>query len=155
DVVLFSGVTAHYIQDAHQPLHAIDNYDGQLTGQRGLHGRFETELFDRYSSRLNIVPGPVVPIRNPDQVAWDVLLVSYTLVDGLLQADKQAVEGREFYDDAYFDALFDKTKPMLERRLSEAIAATAGAITGAWIDAGRPAVPVKSARPLRKVLRDR
>ena len=38
----FPPSTSHYIQDAHQPFHATDNYDGQLTGQRGIHARFET-----------------------------------------------------------------------------------------------------------------
>ena len=37
-------VLSHYVGDAHQPLHATDNYDGQLTNQRGVHSRFETEL---------------------------------------------------------------------------------------------------------------
>src|SRR5438552_18959824 len=31
DTVLFAAVAAHYIQDAHQPLHATNNYDGQFT----------------------------------------------------------------------------------------------------------------------------
>ncbi len=30
DVILFSGVTAHYIQDANQPFHASNNYDVRL-----------------------------------------------------------------------------------------------------------------------------
>ena len=34
DVVLFAAVASHYIQDAHQPFHASNNYDGQLTGQQ-------------------------------------------------------------------------------------------------------------------------
>src|SRR5262245_42476696 len=29
DVILFSAVAAHYIQDAHQPFHATANHDGQ------------------------------------------------------------------------------------------------------------------------------
>jgi len=31
DVILFSAVTSHYMQDAYQPLHATDNYDGGQT----------------------------------------------------------------------------------------------------------------------------
>ena len=44
-----SAVLAHYVEDGHQPLHAAANYDGQLTNQRGVHGRFETELVLRQS----------------------------------------------------------------------------------------------------------
>src|SRR3954469_2257629 len=37
NVKLFSSVIAHYTADAFQPLHAAANYDGQLTGQQGIH----------------------------------------------------------------------------------------------------------------------
>jgi len=50
DVVLFAGVAAHYVQDAHQPFHASNNFDGQLTGQRGIHARFERDLFERFEA---------------------------------------------------------------------------------------------------------
>ena len=63
DTVLFAAVASHYIQDAHMPLHASNNNDGQLTGQTGLHARFETALFERYQSKLTInppaMPGPI------------------------------------------------------------------------------------------------
>ena len=37
------------------PFHAALNYDGQLTGQWGIHSRFETELFERYRAALRVV----------------------------------------------------------------------------------------------------
>ena len=42
-----AGALCHFIADAHVPLHATDNYDGQLTGQRGLHSRWESDLVER------------------------------------------------------------------------------------------------------------
>ena len=42
NTMLFASVASHYLQDAHQPLHASNNYDGQLTEQNGVHARFET-----------------------------------------------------------------------------------------------------------------
>lgn len=151
DVVLFSAVAAHYIQDAHQPLHASDNYDGQLTGQRGVHARFEADLFDRYESRITIAPPPVVPVPAADAAAWEVLLESYRQVEPLLKADKEASEGREFYDDVYYDRFFALVRPMLERRLSAAISATAGVITGAWVQAGRPAIRLNVPQPVQRI----
>ena len=44
--------SSHYVQDAHQPFHASNNYDGQLTGQRGIHSRFERDLVERFEARL-------------------------------------------------------------------------------------------------------
>ena len=95
DVVLFSAVASHYIQDAHQPLHATDNYDGRLTGQRGIHSRFERDLFERFQSRLALKPAPPTPMANPRDAAFEVLLASYQLVDAILEADKKAVAGKE------------------------------------------------------------
>ena len=50
------GGLAHYVGDSFQPFHAAANYDGQLTGQQGIHSRFESELFDRYQDKLKIAP---------------------------------------------------------------------------------------------------
>jgi hypothetical protein len=153
DVILFSAAASHYIQDAHQPFHASDNYDGQLTGQRGIHSRFEQHLIERFQSRLSLNPATPTPIAKPRDTAFEVLLTSHQLVDSVLKADKQAVAGKDTYDDDYYEKLFVAVKPVLERRLSESITASAGLIVGAWQAAGRPTVSVKDPRPLEKVAR--
>jgi hypothetical protein len=153
DVMLFAAAASHYIQDAHQPFHASDNYDGQLTGQRGIHSRFESQLIERFQSRLALKPAPPTPIARPRDAAFEVLLASYQLVDTVLTADKQAVAGKDTYDDDYYEKFFVAVKPVLDRRLAESISATAGLIVGAWEAAGRPAVSVKEPRPLEKVAR--
>jgi hypothetical protein len=151
DTVVFSAALAHYVQDAHQPFHASINYDGQLTGNTGIHSRFERDLFEKFQSRLTINPAPPTPIVNPRDALFDTLLASYQLVDPILKADSEAVAGKDLYDADYFEKLFSKTRPILERRLAEAITATAGAIMGAWEQAGRPVPTVESARPAEKV----
>lgn len=155
EVVLFSGVAAHYIQDAHQPLHAADNYDGQLSGQRGIHARFETELFERHQATLTVVPPPLTPILAPEDAAWTVLLDSYQKVEPLLQADRAASEGLEFYDDVYFDRLFKGAGHLLQQQIARSITATAATITGAWIAAGRPAVRPSANRAPQRIDRGR
>jgi hypothetical protein len=151
DIVLFAPVLSHYIQDAHQPLHASNNYDGQLSGNNGIHARFETDLIERYQSRLTLAPAAPTPIRNVRDAAFDILLASNRLVDTLLKADTAAVAGKDVYDDDYFEKFFTAVKPILERRLSESITATAGVIIGAWDAAGKPAVKTEGARPVEKV----
>jgi hypothetical protein len=140
DTVLFAAVASHYLQDAHMPLHASNNSDGQLTGQAGVHARFETALFERYQSKLTIRPVAVRPIANARDAAFDVLLASHQLVPRLLQADKDAAGGRQIYDNAYFDRFFANARPLLEQQLSASISATAALIAGAWEAAGRPAI---------------
>jgi hypothetical protein len=151
DVALFAAVASHYIQDAHQPFHGTINYDGQLTGNHGIHARFERDLFERFQSRLTVNPAPPTPILNVRDAAFDILLASYGLVDSILKADTEAVAGKETYDDAYFEALFAKVRPVLERRIAESITGTASIIIGAWQLAGKPAPVLKGARPVEKV----
>jgi hypothetical protein len=138
DVRFFSAIIGHYAADAHVPLHAVLNYNGQLTGQTGLHNRWEDELFVRYQKRLTIKPGPVRSIRHERDFIFDTLLASNQLADDVLAADRKAIGNRDVYDDRYFETLFDETRPILERRLSEAITAVASLITSAWEQAGKP-----------------
>src|SRR5919198_6751657 len=149
ETVLFAAVAAHYIQDAHQPLHATNNYDGQLTGQHGVHARFESALFDRYEAKLTMTPPPLKAMLAPRETAFDVLLASYRLVDSVLAADKKAVAGKDEYDDDYFDKFFAAVKPVLEQRLAESISATAGVIVGAGGRAGRPELKLQPPRPVQ------
>jgi hypothetical protein len=140
DTVLFAAVASHYLQDAHMPLHASNNNDGQLTGQHGIHARFESALFERYESKLTIRPAAPVPILNARDTAFDVLLASHQLVPALLKADRDAAAGKKVYDAAYFDRFFANARPILEQQLARSISATAALITGAWESAGEPGV---------------
>jgi hypothetical protein len=149
DVAFFSAILSHYVADGHVPLHAVVNYDGQLTEQHGVHARWESELFDRFRARLVLKPSPVAPIADPRDFMFDVLLASNRAAKGLLEADKKAAEGREFYDDAYFEAFVRETLPLVERRMSEAISAVASVIVGAWDEAGRPSMSVPPRGPRR------
>lgn len=141
DIVVLAGAMCHYVGDAHQPFHAVISYDGQATNQRGIHARFETELYDRYNQKLAIAPKPIAPIAAPRDFIFDTLIEGTTLTKPILAADLKALGKTDVYDDAYFAAFFAATQPILERRLNEAIAATAAMLTGVWEAAGKPAVP--------------
>ena len=153
NIKLFSAVMAHYAADAHVPFHAALNYDGQLTGQWGIHSRFESDLFERYQSTLQLSPKLPASIGNPREFIFETLTASFPLVQPVLDADKAAVAGREFYDDAYFEQFFAKVKPILEKRLSDSIGDVAGMIAAAWVEAGRPALPLDAPNAPKKVRR--
>ena len=131
NIVLFSAVLAHYVADGHVPLHATVNHDGQLTMQNGVHSRWEAELFERNRARLKIAPPPIAPIANPRDFMFETLLASNRAAANVLESDKKATEGREFYDDAYFEAFAAGTLQVMEKRLNDSIAAVAAMITGA------------------------
>ena len=153
DAVLFAAAAGHYIQDAHQPFHASNNFDGQLTGNNGIHARFERDLVERFQSRLRVTPAPPRSITNARDAAFDALLTGYKLVGPILEADTEAIGVKEAYDEEYFERFFTKVQPILEQRLGESITATAGVIIGAWEVAGKPRLATEGARPLEKVKR--
>jgi hypothetical protein len=152
--VFFSGAASHYIQDATQPFHVSNNYDGQFTDQRGVHSRFEEALLDRFESRIIIRPAPPKGIPSLRDYVFDTMLASYQHVDVILKADKEALGAKDTYDDEYFEAFFAKVKPILEGQLSIAVTATASLITTAWEQAGRPALVLQKRAP-QKVQRAR
>ena len=84
---------------------------------------------------------------------FTTLLASNRDAANVLESDQAAAEGREFYDDAYFEKFASGTLPILERRLNTAIAAVAAFITGAWEQAGKPAVPTEMPRTPRPIRR--
>jgi len=153
NIVYYTAILGHYVADGHVPLHAVVNYDGQLTGQNGLHGRWETDLFERNQAQVAYAPAAVSPVARPRDFMFDVLLASNRLAAGVLEADRKAAAGREFYDDGYFAAFRAAQLPVMQQRLNDSIAAVASMIVGAWEQAGRPAVPTELTRTPRRVRR--
>lgn len=153
NVTALTAILAHYVEDAHVPFHAVLNYDGQATNQRGIHGRFESELFRRFQPRMTIAPVVPEPVMHPRDFIFDTLIAGSRLVPEVLAADKAAIEGREFYDDGYFEAFYGKAEPVVERRINEAIGGVAAVITGAWKKAGSPVLPLDDVRPPSRIRR--
>ena len=151
NIVLFSAVLAHYVSDGHVPLHAVKNYDGQLTGQPGAHGRFESDVFERYVAQLRVMPTPRPAVLDPRPAMFQILLDSNRLAEPMLAADRRAATGREYYDDGFYEAFKIDALPVVDRRIADSTAATAAFITGAWERAGKPAVPLTLTRGPRRV----
>lgn len=146
-------VLAHYVEDAHQPFHAVLNYDGQLTNQRGVHARFETDLVLRNQKVLTLTPVKPVVITGFRDYMFQTLVDSHALAEGVLAADLKATQGREFYDDAYFAAFFKGARATMERRLSDAASGVASAALSAWSEAGKPVLPIETARTPARIRR--
>jgi len=150
NIKFLSAVLAHYVGDAHVPFHAVLNHDGQVTNQQGLHSRFESQMFDRYRLRLRIRPAPITVTTSPRDFIFDTLAVSASLAEPMLAADRDAIGSGDVYDAAYYDRFFARAQPVLERRLSEAIAATAALITRAWEEGGKPSLADVPAQDRRR-----
>jgi hypothetical protein len=140
-----SAVIAHYIEDGNQPFHAVANYDGQLTNQRGVHSRFETELAQRYWTRVTHPRVVVTPIPDIKTFVFDRVTEGARLSRQILDADRKAATvknaaGQFVYDDAYYARFFQGARSVLETRLASSANAVASVWVQAWTDAGKPAV---------------
>jgi hypothetical protein len=143
DVAFFSAVLSHYVADAHQPFHAALNYDGQLTGQRGIHSRFEDELYDRFAGSIALAPAAPRARADALDLVFEALVSGFALVEPVLDADRAAAAAAGGYDEVYFTAFFREVEPLVERRLSEAVTSVAALWAGAWEAAGRPTLPAE------------
>ncbi len=50
--MVMAGTMAHYIGDLSMPLHVSENYDGQMTNQKGIHSYFEERMVDELYPEL-------------------------------------------------------------------------------------------------------
>jgi hypothetical protein len=148
-----AAVLAHYVEDAHVPFHAVLNHNGQLTNQHGIHNRFETTLVMRNIKTMKLTPVVVKPFTSMRDVIFDRLIEGERLVEQILAADRQAIVGLEFYDDAYYQAFAVGALPVASRRVSDAASGVASALTSAWIAAGRPQLPTARASAPARIRR--
>src|SRR5688572_1752324 len=63
-ILRLSAELGHYVADAHVPLHTTENYNGQLTGQDGIHAFWESRLPELYSTEYNFFVGQASHVSN-------------------------------------------------------------------------------------------
>lgn len=131
-------ILAHYVEDGFVPFHAVRNYDGQLTGQRGLHSRFETVLMLDHWASFAQRPVVVTPIPNIRTFMFDTLVESAALTAAVLEADLKAAGPEKVYDAAYYERFRAGAGAIAERRMNDSVDAVVSVITAAWREAGSP-----------------
>ena len=140
-VKLEAAVLAHYVADAHNPLHVTTNFDGQLTRQTGLADRFEIRVLDRYSKFFILHPEDAVKIDDPTEYAFQTCLEAYSGLDSIILADLRAREGLPDYTDEYFDRFYSQIGATVMRAINEAAHDAGSYWYTAWLNAGKPALP--------------
>ena len=64
----------HYVADAHVPLHATMNYNGQMTDQVGIHAFWESRIPELFAeSQYDFLVGKADYIRDVKKFAWNVV----------------------------------------------------------------------------------
>jgi hypothetical protein len=132
---------AHYAADLTQPLHTVINYDGQLTDQRGIHSRFETELVRDLAGRWTLRPEPAEVVPDLRARIFRELVTSYSYRQVIFSADREAAAGSGYLD-PQFPARFElRAGSLALGQLSVAASLVSSFWYTAWVRAGRPVLP--------------
>lgn len=142
-VLLYASDLAHYVADAHQPMHTMVNYNGQLTGQKGVHARYEIDMVDKYLDELrsDTKGWQVTYVKKPLNYIFGYISDSNSLGDVIMAADKLAAsKAGSTSGDEYLRLLWFRTKYITEIQFDEAYNSLASLIYTAWVNAGKPAI---------------
>jgi hypothetical protein len=150
-----SAEIGHYIGDAHVPLHANSNHNGQYTNQRGIHGFWESRVPELLAEKeFDFFIGKAEYIKNAGDFIWKRVLESAKASDSVLNFEreltKQLSDDKKYsfeerngktvrqYSAAFTVAFNKKLDGMIERRMRQSIFCTASFWYSAWVNAGQP-----------------
>jgi len=88
--ILIASDLGHYIGDSHMPLHITRNYNGQYTGQYGVHSRYESNLIGNFQNQIVYEGDSLLYIENLSDFVFNMLYENYQYVDSVLYADSVA-----------------------------------------------------------------
>jgi len=143
-VVLTAADLGHYVGDGHMPLHLTTNYDGQLTGQKNIHSRYESKMINLYIDSISVKRSHLHRVRNVSRYVFDYMYFNYRYMDSLLNADKLAyAKAKNGYSFDYYPTLWAQTKGFTIKMIENSSKSMAELIRSAWIEAGRPRMPRK------------
>ena len=153
-ILKLSAEIGHYIGDAHVPLHTTKNYNGQLSGQKGIHGLWESRIPELEGDQYDLLTDKAEYIPDVLDLCWQIVYESHQLVDSVLYLEKKATEetgenqkysltqrGRSMSRQysRYFALTYSKRMAgMVSDRMRMAIHRLASFWFTAWVDAGQP-----------------
>lgn len=154
-ILKLSAEIGHYIADAHVPLHASSNHNGQLTNQAGIHGFWESRIPELLAEKeWDFFIGHADYIKNTQDFIWKRVRESAVAADTVLKVERALSQNfssdaryafemrngtlQRQYSSAYAKAYNNALKGMVERRMKQSIYAVASFWYTAWVDAGQP-----------------
>ena len=154
-IFFYADDLAHYIEDANVPLHTTNNYDGQLTNQKGLHALWETTIPELEVSNYNLnSKHKAAYVKEKADAVWLALRRAHALLPEML--DKETTVAANFPDSSkYVEKMYygKKTKVYTNEFAKQYAAALTTTINdqlnysadmvadfwySAWVDAGKP-----------------
>ena len=152
-ILRLSAELGHYLGDANVPLHTTENYNGQLTGQVGIHSFWESRLPELFSDEYDFLVGRATYLIDIQKAGWECVEQSHLLTEQVLRTEKELslrMEGRKYsfetkgqatakvYSSAYSKAYHNLLDGMVEARMQNAIKMVGSFWYTAWVDAGQP-----------------
>jgi hypothetical protein len=154
-ILKLSADIGHYIADAHVPLHASSNHNGQKTDQLGIHAFWESRLPELFAEKqYDLWLGKAAYLDQPLQFIWNRVYESGAAADTVLKVEKElskkyADHERMSYEyrnnmlvrqyaERYALRYHQALNGMVERRMRSAVQAVASFWYTAWVEAGQP-----------------
>jgi hypothetical protein len=168
DSILFYAIDlCHYIGDANVPLHTSSNFDGQLSGQRGLHSLWESTVPDQLMNGYHLRDGHKAQyVGDPAVAVWESVRRAHDLVQPMIDAERAAskevpdsvkyqVVHRYGRDMKVYTAAFAKVYgahlgTMVQDQLQHSSDQIADFWYTAWVNAGKPDLNNLLSQPLTK-----
>lgn len=153
-IVRLSADLGHYVADAHVPLHTTSNYNGQLTGQLGIHAFWESRLPELYFESYDLFAGRAAYVDDVQAELWETVMESHTFVDSVLTLEASIthkvgedkkyahiIKGKRSVrvPSEYFCKEYNQQGGgLVEQRMRQAIVRVGSLWLSAWVDAGMP-----------------
>jgi hypothetical protein len=172
DLILkYSAEIGHYIGDAHVPLHTTENYNGQLSGQKGIHGLWESRLVEINAEDYDYFVGKAAYKKYVQDYIWDAVKGSHKALDSVLHIEKELTKSfptdRKYsyeqrgnttistYSREFCELYHNQMNGMVERRLKAAVLAVGSIWYTAWVDAGQPDLrSLQNQKPTPELLKE-
>ncbi|WP_194776166.1 zinc dependent phospholipase C family protein [Pararhodonellum marinum] len=154
----------HYIGDLNVPLHTTRNYNGQLTGQVGIHAFWESRVPELLSDDFDFFVGKASYIDNTQLAIWEAVIQAHTALDSVLnvekilsdrfEADKKySFEERgnintRVYSKEFTTAYHQALDAQVERQMRKSVKMIADFWYTAWINAGQPDLKELQRKPM-------
>ncbi len=152
-ILRLSSDLGHYVGDAQVPLHTTSNYDGQQTGQHGLHAFWESRLPELNFQDYDFLIGKASYISDIHERIWGDILIAHARVDSVLKIERELfletgstkfsfeTKGRitaRVVSESYARLYHLRLQGMVEIQMRRSIQLVADLWYTAWVDAGQP-----------------
>jgi hypothetical protein len=153
-ILRISADLGHYIADAHVPLHTTRNYNGQLTGQEGIHAFWESRLPELFAADYELWIGEAEYVDRIQEEIWRAVGASHQASDSVFLFEKQlsasfdpvkkySYELRNnvltrSYSKEFSAKYHQMLNGQVERRMKASIKMVGDVWYTCWINAGQP-----------------